>query len=336
MKKSSYLIWILALVTCLVSLAHAGDYPEKDVQGIICWGAGGETDRFSRALTPLVEPYLGASVVLTNKPGGSGAIGLQYVYTAPPDGYTLLYAAENPQLYKVLGISKLDYEDLYPITIMSRAIPVIAANKDMPWNTFEDLVNDAKAHPGKIKMGTCGTGTLPHVIGAMIKDVTGIDMISVPFDGTGPGVTALLGGHIDCFPATISGTMEHFRAGRLKILAVVSETPVPGYEDLPLITKDAPGFAKYLPWGSFFGVFCRKDVSDDIKQKLVDAYKKGSDEPSFKKFVENSGGIQMNISGEEAYKFLRRWQSNTSWLLHNVGATKVSPADVGIPKPDQK
>lgn len=333
MKKMSSLILALALAVGLATQVQASDFPEKDIQGIICWGAGGETDRFSRALTPLVEPHLGASIVLSNKTGGTGAIGMQYVYNSRPDGYTLLYAAENPQLYKVLKISKLDYEDLYPITIMSRAIPVIVANKETPWNTFEELVNDAKTRPGKIKMGTCGAGSLPHVISAMVKSVTGSEMLQIPFDGTGPGVTALLGGHIQVFPATVSGSIEHYRAGRLKILAVVSDKPVAGYEDLPLVTEKFPGFKTYLPWGSFFGVFCRKDVPDDIKQKLVDAYEKGSSDPTFKKFVENSGAIQMNIHGEEAYQFLRRWQSITSWLLDSVGAAKVSPAKLGIPKP---
>lgn len=333
MKRTLYLVLAVALIFSMVPIAVAKDYPSKDIQGTICWGAGGETDRFSRALTPLVEKHLGASIVLTNKPGGTGAIGFQYVYMNRPDGYNLLYAAENPQLYKVLEISKLDYEDLYPITIMSRAIPVIVANNDTPWNTLEELINDAKTRPGKIKMGTCGTGSLPHVIEAMVKAVTGADMISVPFDGTGPGITALLGGHIDCFPATISGSIEHYRAGRLKILAVVSDKPVEGYENLPLATEKFPGFEKYLPWGSFFGVFCRKDVPDDIKQTLVDAYYKGSSEPQFKQFVKNAGAIQMNISGDEAYKFLRRWQSVTTWLLDGVGAAKVSPAKFDIPQP---
>lgn len=334
MKKKTLSVLIVALAVGLSSFAQAAsDYPKKDIQGTICWGAGGETDRFSRALTPLAEKHLGASVVLNNKPGGSGAIGMQYVYMQPADGYNLLYAAENPQLYGVLDIAPLDYKQFYPIQIMDRAIPVIVAGKDTPWNTFEDLVKDAKSRPGKIKMGTTGAGGLPDTISAMMSAVTGIEMLPVPFDGTGPGITALLGGHIDVFPTTISGSIEHYRAGRLKILTVLTNEPVKGYEELPLVVKEYPGFDKYLPWGSFHGVFCKKDVPDDIKAKLVDAFHKAAQDPSFVKFVENAGAFQMDLAGEEAIKFLDRWQSVTTWLLHGTGATKKSPEEFGIPKP---
>lgn len=333
MKKWKPMVVTLCVILSLFSLAWASDYPKKDIQGVICWGAGGETDRFARALTPLAEEHLGTSVILNNKPGGSGAIGMMATFTAPADGYTLLYAAENPLLYGVLDIAKLDYSQFYPIHIMDRCIPVIAVGKDAPWDTFEDLVKDAKANPGKFKMGTTGAGGLPDTIGAMMDAVTGINLLRVPFGGTGPGVTALLGGHIDVFPATVSGTIEHYRAGRLKILAVLNDTPVPGYEDLPLVTGNFPGFSKYLPWGSFHGVFCRKNVPDDVKAKLVDAFKKGAEEESFKKFVANAGAIQMNIAGDEARAFLDRWQSVTTWLLHDAGAAKKSPEEFGIPKP---
>lgn len=333
MKKRSLLALVVVLTVSLVNLVQASDFPKKDIQGTICWGAGGETDRFSRALTPLAEKYLGTSIVLTNKTGGSGAIGMQYVYMQPANGYNLLYAAENPQLYGVLDIAKLDYREFYPIQIMDRAIPVIVANADTPWSTFEELVEDAKSRPGKIKMGTTGAGGLPDTINAMVQSVTDIKMLPVPFDGTGPGITALLGGHIDIFPTTVSGSIEHFRAGRLKILAVLSDEPVKGYEQLPLVTKDYPGFKKFLPWGSFHGVFCKKNVPDDVKATLVDAFKKAAEEPSFKQFVANAGAFQMNLSGEEAVEFLNRWQSVTTWLLHDTGAAKISPEKFGIPKP---
>lgn len=334
MKKWKQILATLTALFSLFSLAWSAGYPEKDIQGTICWGAGGETDRFTRALTPLAEKYLGASVVLNNKPGGSGAIGMMAVYSAPPDGYSLLYAAENPLLYGVLGISKLDYNMFYPIQIMERSIPVIAVGKDAPWDTFADLVKDAKANPGKYKMGTTGAGGLPDTISSMMGIVTGIKLLKVPFDGTGPGVTALIGGQIDVFPATVSGTIEYYRAGRLKIIAVLSDEPVPGYEDLPLITKNFPSFKKFLPWGSFHGVFCRNNVPDEIKAKLVDAFKKGAEEESFKKFVANAGAIQMNIAGEEARKFLNRWQSVTTWLLYDAGAAVKSPETFNIPKPE--
>lgn len=323
----------LLLVVFWFGAAVAADFPGKDLQGIIMWGAGGATDNVARAVTPYVEQHLGKKIVLVNKPGGTGAISTQYVYSRPSDGYTLLYGAENPQLHGVLKLSKLDYKDFYPVNILARGVGVIVANNDTPWNSFKELVEDAKKRPGKIKMGSTGPGGLPFTVGSMIQAVTGFDVTRIPFDGEGPGVTALMGGHVDIMPAGLTAVREHIRAGRIKALAVVSNTPIAGLEELPLITQDFPGFDKYLPWGPFYGIWCKRDVPADAKKKLVEAFKKGASDPKFETFVSDFGAIKMNISGDEADAFLKKWQSVSAWLLHDSGSTKVSPAEIGIPKP---
>jgi len=329
LKKCLGLVIGLALASALPALA---DYPERDIQGVIQWGAGGSTDGISRAVTPNVEPVLGKQIVLVNKPGGTGAIATQYVFSRRSDGYTLLFGAENPQLYGVLGLSPLSYKDFYPINILARGVVLIVANPDKPWNSIKDLVEDAQQHPGQIKMGSTGKGGVPFVVGSLMKTVTGFDVTSVPFEGDGPGLTALLGGHIDFMPAVYTACREHIKAGRLKVLAVVSDEPVPGI-DYPLITQDYPAFKPYLPWGPFFGVFCKNDVPAEVKQKLTEAFKQGAESGKFKEFVDNFGAIPVNISGAEAEKFLSHWQSVTAWLLQDAGAAKVSPAELGIPRP---
>jgi tripartite-type tricarboxylate transporter receptor subunit TctC len=114
---------------------------------------------------------------------------------------------------------------------------------------------------------------------------------------------------------------------------VVSDTPIPGLEDIPLITQDYPEFKKYLPWGPFYGVWCKRDVPEAAKKKLVEAFQKGASEPKFQAFLKDFGTVSMNISGDEADKFLTKWQSVTCWMYEYAGATKVSPTDLGIPKP---
>jgi tripartite-type tricarboxylate transporter receptor subunit TctC len=327
------LLLSMILMVCCFGSAVAADYPAKDLQGVIMWGAGGATDNVARAITPNVEPFLGKQIVLINKPGGTGAISTQYVYSRPADGYTLLYGAENPQLHGVLKLSALDYKDFYPVNILARGVGVIVANNDTPWNSFKDLVEDAKKRPGQIKMGSTGPGGLPFTVGAMIQAVTGFDVIRVPFDGEGPGVTALMGGHVDIMPAGLTAVREHIRAGRVKVLAVVSDTPIPGLEELPLITQDFPDFNKYLPWGPFYGIWCKRDVPEAAKQKLVESFHKGASEPKFQTFISDFGAVIMNISGDEADAFLKKWQSVSTWLLFDAGSTKVSPEELGIPKP---
>jgi len=330
------LLKILATATLAGAMAGnslAADYPDKDLQGVIMWGAGGATDNVARAITPLVEPELGKSIVLTNRSGGAGAISTNFVNSRPSDGYTLLYGAENPQLHKVLGLSKIDYADFYPVDILARGVVVIVANNDTPWNSIKDLVAAVQADPGEIKMGSTGPGGLPYVVGAMLKSTTDFDIRAVPFDGEGPGITALQGGHVDFMPAGLTAVREHIRAGRVKPLAVISDTPIPGLEGVPPITEDLPDFQKFLPWGPFYGIFVKRDAPDDAKSKLTEAFHKAAATEKFNQFMEDFGAVVMNISGEEADEFLKHYQSVTTWSLHNVGETKVSPEEFGIPKP---
>lgn len=309
------------------------EFPEKDLLGVIMWGAGGATDVVSRAITPHVEPLLGREIVLENKPGATGAISTQYVHARPSDGYTLLYGAENPQLHKVLGVAELDYADFYPVNILARGVGVIVANNDRPWQTFQDLVEDAKARPGAIKMGGTGPGGLPHVVGALLETVTEFEVTTVPFDGEGPGLTALLGGHVDFMPVGVSAAAEHIKAGRVRPLAVVASEELDMLPGVPPITADYPEFGRYLPWGPFYGIFVKRDVPDEAKTKLVAAFKEGAQTPEFQQLMTDSGNVMMNISGDEADEFLKKWQSVTSWLLQDAGAAKVSPEEFGIPRP---
>lgn len=311
----------------------AAEYPAKDLQGVIMWGAGGATDTVARAVTPLVESALGRKIVLVNKPGGTGAISTTFVAARPSDGYTLLYGAENPQLHKVLQLSQMDYADFRPVNILAHGVAVIVANNDTPWKSVKDLVADAQKRPGEIKMGSTGPGGLPHVVGSLLKTVIKFPVTAVPFDGEGPGITALLGGHVDFMPAGLSAAAEHIKAGRVKVLAVVSSQELDALPGVPPITADFTGFGKYLPWGPFYGVFVKRDVPDAAMAKLTEAFRQAASDPKFVELMVGRGNIMMNIAGAEADEFLKKWQSTTAWVLHEAGATKASPEEFGIPKP---
>lgn len=333
MKKRSIPLLTVLLVLGVVSFSFAQAFPTKDFSGVIQWGAGGATDNVARAVTPLVEKHLGKQVVLQNKPGATGAVAVQWVHNQPSDGYTLLYGAENPLLYRVLDISQLEYKDFYPITIIARNVGVVLCGVNQPWKTIGELFQDAKKNPGQIKMGSTGPGGLPHVAASMFKAINGVDFNHIVFAGEGPGITAMLGGHVQWTTVGLAAGREHIRAGRVRALAMVADEPVAGLETVPLITSASADYKKFLPWGPFYGVWVKKDVPDAAKSALVEAYRKGLQEPKAQEFITNFGSIPMGISGAEADKFLTHWQSITTWLLQDAGATKVSPEKFGIPKP---
>jgi tripartite-type tricarboxylate transporter receptor subunit TctC len=322
-----------ALTIASVVCASAQQFPTRDLAGSIMWGAGGAMDVVSRAITPLTEPHLGKSIVLSNRTGGTGAIATVYVNSRPSDGYNLLYGAENPQLYKVLGLAEIDYGDFYAVNILARGVGVIVVRSEAPWKSLKELIEDARKRPGLVKMGTTGVGGLPHTIGSMLQTLIKFDVTAVPFDGEGPGITALLGGHVDFMPVGIGAAAEHVKSGRIKALSVVNAEPVAAIPSATPITAEYPEFGKYLPWGPFYGVFVKRDTPDAIKKVLTEAFKKGAENPKFKEIMEARGNVMMNVSGDEADKFTTRWRSVTSWVLQEAGAAKVSPEKLGIPKP---
>lgn len=320
----------LAALALGSGLASAQAFPDRELAGVIMWGAGGATDVVARAVAPYAEEALGKKIVMQNRAGGAGAISTNFVNQQASDGYTLLFGAENPQLHGVLGLGELDYSKFYPVNILGRGIVVVVANKDKPWTSFKDLLADVQANPGKVKMGSTGPGGLPHSVGSMIGTVTKLPVTAVPFDGEGPGLTALQGGHVDFMPVGLGAASEHIKAGRVKALAVLSDQP---YENIPPLTRDLPGIGKYLPWGPFYGVFVKRDVPEPVKARLTAAFKTAAADPKFVELMTGRGNAMMNISGAEADAFLKKWQSVTAWTLQEAGVAKKSPADLGIAKP---
>ncbi|WP_349369235.1 tripartite tricarboxylate transporter substrate binding protein [Salinarimonas sp.] len=327
----------VAAAAAAIALAWAGaahaDYPEREVLGVVMWGAGGATDTVARAVNPAAEEALGKPIVVLNKAGGAGAISTAFVAAAPADGYTLLYGAENPQLHGVMGVSELDYSDFTPINILGRGVAVITVPAESDYRTLEDLLADIAANPGEVKMGSTGPGGLPSTIGALIANEADFDVIAIPFDGEGPGLTAMLGGEVDFMPTGISAAAEQIRGGLVRALAVVNPEPVDSLPDVPAITDTLPEMEKYLPWGPFYGVFVRREVPEDVTATLVEVYRTAAQDPGFVELMENRGNVVMNISGAEAEAFLDRWQRVTTWVLQDTGAAEVSPETLGIPRP---
>lgn len=321
------------IAVAMAASASAQDYPARDLQGTIMWGAGGATDVLARVITPAVEDLIGRSVILVNRAGGSGAISVQYVNSRPAEGYDILYGSETPQVHKVLGIGDLDYDAFTPVIIFGTNLTVFVVSADAPWQTFSDLIEDIQANPGRITAGTTGIAGTPVFSLAMLNSAVDIDVNSVPFDGEGPALTALQGGHFDFMPTSLPAAAELIRAGRLRPLALLHTERLEEFPDIPAIVEDIPELAEYLPWGTFQGILVKQGTADEIVDQLAEAYYEAANDERVREFIRNSGMQPLNIVGEEARAFVDNWRSLTSWVLYDVGLAASSPEEFGIPRP---
>lgn len=326
------LVGAISVLALSASLAHA-EFPEREVLGVVMWGAGGATDTVARAINPAAEEALGKPIVVLNKSGGAGAISTTYVNTAAADGYTFLYGAENPQLHPIMGVGSLDYSSFYPVNILGRGVAVVVVPAASKYQTLGELMEDIAANPGEVKMGSTGPGGLPSTVGALIANSAPFEVTAIPFGGEGPGLTAMLGGEVDFMPSGISAAAEQIKAGNMRALAVVNTEAVETLPGVPAITETLPDMANFLPWGPFYGVFVKGDTPDDIKAKYVSAFSAAAEDKGFRDLMANRGNVMMNISGAEAIAFLKKWQQVTAWALQDTGAAKVDPETLGIPRP---
>lgn len=335
MKKSFAILALSATLGSLAANAQA-DYPERDIHATIPWGAGGLTDLVARTLLPIAEQELGDTIIPQNRPGGGAVIGVNYVRQQRPDGYNILVGTQDTTLYPILGVADFAYEDFTPLNIIGQGLVVIAVPPDSPYQTLDDLLADIEQSPGSIRMGDVGTGATPHITSTILDAVTDFDfdVRKVTFAGDGPGITALMGEHIDFMPLSLPPAVEYLKSGRLRGLAMLTTERVDMLADIPALTESLPQAEEYLPWGSFQGIYVRKETPETVKQTIADAFESaiGSDEFT-QRYNTDFGGVTLNLTGEAAQDYVDQWQAKTGWLLEDAGAAQVSPEELGIPRP---
>lgn len=314
--------------------ASADSYPAKDIQGSIMWSAGGVCDITARSIGAAAQEILGTNIIFTNRAGSGGAVSTTYVNAQAAEGYELLFGAENPQIAKVMGTAEIDYDEFTPITLYCTTYAAVSVSKDSPYNTLEELINDVVAKPGEVIMATTGAGGLPEVVAAMFADVTGAQPNMIPFDGENECMTAIMGGNADYTITTLGSAASFYESGDIKILAMVTDEAVPGYEDVPIVMDSYPDFDKYLPWGPFYGVFVKNGTDQAIVDELTAAFAEACKNQEFLDLIASKGCFELGISGDEAVEYLKQYRSVTSWLLYESGVTQNSPEAYGIEKPE--
>ena len=274
--------------------ASTGAYPEKDISGIIQWGAGGGTDSLMRPLATLAEAQLGVSIVVENKTGGTGSIATQYVYDQAADGYTLLMGAENPQLYSALDILELTYADFEPVFLIGDETVGVVVSKNSPYTSLTEIIDAALASPGTVTLSTTGTGGLPWEVASFLTAVTGATFNQIPYDSDATAKAAVLSGECDFTICKVQSGIEDYKAGELKFLSMLATEPVEQMSEVPLITAEYPDFEQYLPWGPFYGVFVKAGTDQAAIDTLSAAFETAFNDASYQDLL---AGFNINALG---------------------------------------
>ena len=255
-----------AAVPALARGAAAQTYPDRPVRVVVGFPAGGSVDIFARLITQSLSEQFGQPFVIENRAGASGNIATEAVTRATPDGYTLLAVgvnnATNAALYDNL---KFDFlRDIVPIASTVRGVGVLVVNPAVPATTLVEFIAYAKANPGKINMTSSGTGTPQHLYGELFMQLTGIRMVHVPYRGSPQSLTGLLAGEVQAMFDTLSTSIEHIKAGRLRALGVTSAQRTDALPDVPALSEAVPGYEAT----SWQGFAAPKDTPLDIVEKL--------------------------------------------------------------------
>lgn len=310
--------------------ASTGAYPEKDISGIIQWGAGGGTDSLMRPLATLAEAQLGVSIVVENKTGGTGSIATQYVYDQAADGYTLLMGAENPQLYSALDILELTYADFEPVFLIGDETVGVVVSKNSPYTTLTEIIDAALASPGTVTLSTTGTGGLPWEVASFLTAVTGATFNQIPYDSDATAKAAVLSGECDFTICKVQSGIEDYKAGELKFLSMLATEPVEQMSEVPLITAEYPDFEQYLPWGPFYGVFVKVGTDQAAIDTLSAAFETAFNDASYQDLLAGFNINALGYTGDEAKEYLDNWQTNTITALVNSGAITKTLSELGI------
>jgi tripartite-type tricarboxylate transporter receptor subunit TctC len=287
-----------AAVACAMSQSSfALDYPTKPVRLIVGVAAGGANDTVARLVAQALSERLGQPVVVENRPGAGGDIGLEAVINAPPDGDTLLFAtsanALSASFYDKPNVNFA--RDITPVASLVRGPLVMEVNPSFPAKTIPEFIAYAKANPGKINMASAGIGNTTHVAGVLFMMLTGTRFTHVPYRGGAPAVADLIGGQVQLYFDGISGSLEHVRSGKLRALGVTTAQRAAVLPDVPSIAEFVPGYEA----GGWYGIGVPKDVPAEIVDKLNREINASLADPALKTRLADLGYVTIGGSSAE-------------------------------------
>ena len=294
------------VVSCLLPLfagaASAQDYPNRPIKWVVGYPPGGATDILARLLGEHLSKKMGQQFVIENRPGAGNNIGTEAVIKAPPDGYTLLLVNPangiNASLYKNLNFNFV--RDIAPVAGFIRVPNVMVVNPSVPAKTVAEFIDYAKANPGKVNLASSGNGTSIHLSGELFKAMTGLNLLHVPYRGSNPALTDLIGGQVQVMFDNLPASINHIKAGTLRALAVTTEQRSEALPDVPTVADTVKGYEA----SAWFGVGAPKGTPRPIIERLNKEFNEALKDPVMIAKLKEMGGIFITGTPEDFGKVI--------------------------------
>jgi len=310
----------MAIASIAATTPAAAAYPEQPIRLVVGFSAGGTTDVVARIVGKEVGEALGQPVVVENRPGAGSNIGAEMVARAKPDGYTLymvaVTSAINQTLYKNIRFNLVD--DFTPVALAVRVPNVLVVNPDLPVKSVKELVDYAKKNPGKLNFASSGSGTSIHMAGELFKQLADIDVVHIPYKGSSPAVTDLIGGQVDFMFDNMPSSWPQVEGGKLRALAVTTAERSKAAPDLPTMQEE--GFPTF-DVSSWFGVIAPKGTPDDVVEKLNKAIRAALAKPTVQSQMDDLGAIVADTTPEQFGDFIKSEVENWGKVVTASGAT---------------
>ena len=303
MKKRNLLLGVLTSIF-VMGAAHA--WPDKPVTLVVPFPPGGATDLISRTLAPKLQEKLGGSFITDNKAGATGTIGAGFVARAPADGHTLLVSSLGPYVIAPHLLAKVPYDALKDFAPISQAVSlsnVLTVHPSLPVRNLKEFIALVKTRPGQVNFASAGVGTSPHLSMELLLVMAKLNMVHVPYKGSGPGVTDLVAGHVPAMMPNMLSAQPHIKTGRLRALGVTGSKRAPGADDIPTIAEaGVPGY-EAVQW---YGLLAPAATSRDIITKLHAGVVRALQNPEVRQRLLNDGAEPVGSSPEEFDAFVRK------------------------------
>ncbi|TXK24969.1 tripartite tricarboxylate transporter substrate binding protein [Ottowia sp. GY511] len=308
------------LAVCAMGASAEANYPTKPVRIVVGFSAGGTTDIVARIMAKELTTALGQSFVVDNKPGAGSNIATDMVAAAPPDGYTLLFVAVTSAINQTLYPKvKFDLNRDFEAVALGAKVPnILVVNPSVPAKNVKEFIDWARANEGKISYASSGSGTSIHMAGEMFKVRTGLKTQHIPYKGSAPAVTDLIGNQVQFMFDNMPASWPHVQAGKLKALAVTTKTRSPSAPDLPTMEESG---VKPFDVSSWFGLIAPKGTPKDIVDKLNKAMNAAFDKPEVKEAYAKLGAVAEKNTPQDFSKFIAAEVKNWAPIVKASGAT---------------